>query len=32
MEGIQRWVGLGAIANNLIQIGKRLAPKPVQAS
>lgn len=31
MEGMQRWVGLGAIANNLIQIGKRLARKPAQA-
>jgi Transposase DDE domain len=31
MEGMQPWVGLGAIANNLIQIGKRLARKPAQA-
>jgi IS5 family transposase len=31
MEGMERWVGLGAIANNLIQIGKRLAQKPAQA-
>jgi IS5 family transposase len=31
MAGMERWVGLGAIANNLIQIGKRLAQKPAQA-
>ncbi|MGH7219137.1 MAG: ISNCY family transposase, partial [Nitrospiraceae bacterium] len=31
MEGMQRWVGLGAIANNLIQIGKQLSRKPAQA-
>jgi transposase, IS5 family len=31
MEGMKRWVGLAAIANNLIQIGKQLARKPVQA-
>ena len=31
MEGMERWVGLGAIANNLIQIGKQLAPKPDHA-
>ena len=31
MEGMQRWVGLGVIANNLLQIGKRLARKPAQA-
>ena len=31
MDGMERWVGLGAIANNLIQIGKRLAQKPAQA-
>jgi len=32
IEGLQRWVGLGAIANNLIQVGKHLARKPVQVS
>ena len=26
MDGMQRWVGLGVIADNLINIGKRLAP------
>jgi hypothetical protein len=31
MEGMKRWVGLGAIANNLIQIGKQLARKPAPA-
>jgi IS5 family transposase len=31
MEGMERWVGLGAIANNLIQIGKQLTRKPAQA-
>jgi IS5 family transposase len=31
MGGMKRWVGLAAIANNLIQIGKLLARKPVQA-
>ena len=31
MDGMERWVGLGAIANNLIQIGKHLAQKPAQA-
>jgi IS5 family transposase len=31
MEGMERWVGLGAIANNLIQIGKHLARKTAQA-
>jgi transposase, IS5 family len=31
MEGMKRWVGLGAIANNLVQIGKQLARKPAQA-
>lgn len=31
MEGMQRWVGLGVIANNLLQIGKQLARKPTQA-
>jgi IS5 family transposase len=31
MEGMRRWVGLGAIANNLLQIGKQLARKPAQA-
>ena len=28
MDGMKRWVGLGVIANNLIQIGKRSAQKP----
>jgi IS5 family transposase len=28
MEGMNRWVGLGVIANNLIQMGKHLALKP----
>jgi IS5 family transposase len=28
MEGMNRWVGLGVIANNLIQMGKHLARKP----
>lgn len=31
MEGMNRWVGLGVIANNLLQIGKQLARKPAQA-
>jgi transposase, IS5 family len=31
MEGMKRWVGLGVIANNLIQMGKQLARKPAQA-
>jgi IS5 family transposase len=31
MEGMKRWVGLAAIANNLIQIGQQLARKPAQA-
>jgi IS5 family transposase len=31
MDGMERWVGLGAIANNLIQIGKHLAKKPAHA-
>jgi hypothetical protein len=31
MEGMNRWVGLGVIANNLLQIGKQLARKPTQA-
>ena len=31
MEGMNRWVGLGVIANNLLQIGKRLAQRPAQA-
>ena len=31
MEGMERWVGLGVIANNLLQTGKRLAQKPAQA-
>ena len=31
MEGMNRWVGLGVIANNLIQMGKHLARKPAQA-
>ena len=31
MEGMERWVGLAVIANNLTQIGKRLAQKPAQA-
>ena len=26
VEGMQRWVGLGVIADNLINIGKRLVP------
>jgi hypothetical protein len=26
MPGIQRWVGLGVIADNLIKIGHALAP------
>jgi transposase, IS5 family len=30
MEGIQRWVGWGAIANNLMQLGKQLTRKPQQ--
>jgi len=29
-KGMQRWVRLGAIANNLIQMGKQLAHKPAQ--
>ena len=32
MDGMKRWVGWGAIANNLIQIGKQLSRKPVQVS
>ncbi len=28
MEGMRRWVGLGVIADNLINIGKCLVPKP----
>jgi len=28
MEGIERWVGWGAIANNLMQIGNQLTRKP----
>jgi IS5 family transposase len=32
IDGLERWVGLGAIANNLIQVGKHLARKPVQIS
>jgi IS5 family transposase len=31
MEGMKRWVGLGTIANNLLQIGKQLARKPAHA-
>jgi hypothetical protein len=31
MEGMNRWVGLGVIANNLLQIGKQLTRKPAQA-
>jgi len=31
MEGMNRWVGLGVIANNLLQMGKQLARKPAQA-
>ena len=31
MEGIERWVGWGAIANNLIQIGNQLIRKPRSA-
>jgi len=31
MEGMNRWVGLGVIANNLLQIGKQLARKPAPA-
>lgn len=31
MEGMNRWVGLGVIANNLLQIGKQLARQPAQA-
>jgi len=31
MEGMNRWVGLGVIANNLLQIGKQLARRPIQA-
>lgn len=27
MEGMQRWVGLGVIADNLINLGRRLAPQ-----
>lgn len=27
LEGMQRWVGLGVLADNLIQIGRRLAPQ-----
>ena len=30
MEGMKRWVGLGAVANNLLQMGKLLARKPAQ--
>jgi transposase, IS5 family len=30
MEGMNRWVGLGVIANNLLQIGRLLARKPTQ--
>jgi IS5 family transposase len=29
MEGIQRWVGLGVIADNLINMGRHLATQPV---
>jgi len=29
MEGIRRWVGMGIIADNLINIGRRLAVQPV---
>jgi transposase, IS5 family len=29
MEGMRRWVGLGVIADNLLNIGRRLAPKLV---
>ncbi len=32
LDGLERWVGLGAIANNLIQVGRHLARKPVQAT
>jgi IS5 family transposase len=28
MEGMHRWVGLGVIAGNLINLGKHLAPTP----
>ena len=27
MQGMQRWVGLGVIADNLVNIGKCLVPK-----
>jgi transposase, IS5 family len=29
MEGMRRWVGLGVIADNLLNIGRRLAPRLV---
>lgn len=28
LQGMTRWVGLGVIADNLINIGRRLAPQP----
>jgi hypothetical protein len=28
MPGIQRWVGLGVIADNLINLGHALTPSP----
>jgi hypothetical protein len=31
MEGMKRWVGLGVIANNLLQMGKQLARRPTSA-
>jgi IS5 family transposase len=32
IDGLERWVGLGAIANNLIQLGRQLARKSAQVS
>ena len=29
LQGMRRWVGLGVIADNLINIGRYLAPRPV---
>ena len=28
LEGMRRWVGLGVIADNLINLGRYLAPQP----
>jgi IS5 family transposase len=28
LEGMRRWVGLGVIADNLINLGRKLAPRP----